>query len=72
MFAAFASPDGTKFRVINLLTLKTQQEVARGYNTAKVTSISMTPCDENSWYLAAATEKSTVHVFTIKIGDGDS
>lgn len=44
---AFASPDGTKFRVIDLQTGNLIQELARGVYSAKITSISLTQITPN-------------------------
>jgi hypothetical protein len=64
-FCAVANFDGTKFRVIEMQKGSLVQEVTRGFKSATVTSISLSPCTEDSWYLAAATLKNTVHVFMV-------
>ncbi len=64
-FCAVANFDGTKFRVIEMHSGQLVQEVVRGFKSATVTSISLAPCTETSWYLAAATLKNTVHVFMV-------
>lgn len=46
------------------------KEVQRGRNAAKISSVSLVRCEDNSWFLAVASERNTIHVFVVKTGEG--
>jgi hypothetical protein len=56
--------------VIDLESTTLIKEVQRGRNATKISSISLVRCEDNSWFLAVASERNTIHVFVVKTGEG--
>lgn len=73
-FAAFASADGMKYRVINLENGNLINELTRGSTSAVTTSLCLSQNKKNpiEWYLSASTLKAKTHVFLVKIGEGET
>ncbi|XP_073224630.1 autophagy-related protein 18d-like isoform X2 [Cicer arietinum] len=64
LLLATASVKGTLIRIFNTMDGSRLQEVRRGADNAKINSIALSP---NAQWLAASSDKGTVHIFNLRV-----
>ncbi|KAG2724038.1 hypothetical protein I3760_02G199800 [Carya illinoinensis] len=68
LLLASASTKGTLIRIFNTMDGTRLQEVRRGGNRAEIYSIALSP---NVQWLAASSDKGTVHIFSLRVRVGE-